>query len=75
VEVFGEVRNDEARELRSVEVAVTFYDAAGNVVEVEYGFATPSTLAAGASGIYDATTFRRFQFDSYRAQAEGYLAP
>src|SRR5262245_31714791 len=31
VEVFGEVRNDQPKEMRSVEAVVTFYDASGAV--------------------------------------------
>lgn len=75
VEVYGEVRNDYAREMRSVKVAVTFYDAAGNVVEAERAYASVSTLPPGASSIYKVSTSRNFSFATYRVQVQGYLAP
>lgn len=49
VEVFGELRNDQTRQLRGIEVAVTFYDAAGNVVQVELGSPGVTVLAPGAT--------------------------
>lgn len=75
VEVFGEVRNDQAREMRSVKVAVTFYDSAGNVVDTDIGFPSSTTLAPGATSTYQIRTFDTFTYDRFVVQAEGYLAP
>lgn len=75
-EVFGELRNDQAREMRSVEVAVTFYDATGQVVDADFGFPAATTLAPNASSTYKVSTFdESLTFMSYTVQAEGYLAP
>lgn len=75
VEVFGEVRNDNARELRGVEIAVTFYDAAGNVIATDTGYPSSSSLLPGTSSIYRVSTYRTFTYATYRVQAQGYLAP
>jgi hypothetical protein len=75
VEVFGDVRNPEASELRSVEVVIAFYDGAGNVVAVDNGFASPSSLAGGVTAPYRVSTFEQFTYATMHVQAEGYLAP
>jgi hypothetical protein len=75
LELFGEVRNPEAAELRSVEVMATFYDAAGNVVDIEGGYVSPVNLAAGATGTYSLKTFANYGYASYTVQAQGYVAP
>ncbi len=76
VEVFGEVRNDQASEMRSVKVAVTFYDSGGEVVDIDSGYGSVTTLAPGATTAYRVSTFNSsLVFASYEVQAEGYVAP
>ncbi len=76
LEVYGELRNPAARELRGVTVAATFYDAAGNVVEVEDGFSSPLNIGAGATATYALPTFERnLIYARVQVQAQGYLAP
>lgn len=73
-EVFGELRNDQARELRSIAVAVTFLDAAGQVYDVEIGFPSSTTLAPGATSLYRVSTYDRSLVGLYAiVQAEGYV--
>lgn len=75
VEVFGDVRNPEVIEMRSVEVAVAFYDANGDVVDVDLGFTSPTTIAPGATAPYSVKTFTEIAYASLSVQAQGYLAP
>jgi len=76
LEVFGDVRNPEELEMRGVEVVATFYDLAGNVVDLENSFTSPSTLAAGATGTYSLKTFNdNLATARVEVQAQGYLAP
>lgn len=76
VEVYGEVRNDHEREMRGVEVAVTFYDAAGEVVDVDRAYASVTALTPGAISSYSVKTFDEdLTFDSLGVRAEGYAAP
>lgn len=76
VEVFGEIRNDQDREMRSIRVVATFYDSAGNVLETSAGFPSITTLAPGATSPYKISTFKSdLTFASYIVQAEGYLVP
>lgn len=56
MEVFGEVRNDQPRELRGVLVAIAFYDAQKRVIEMGYSYATVTTFGPGSASIY--RTFR-----------------
>lgn len=71
VEVFGEVRNDGTQALSFVQIAVTFYDSAGNVVHTESDFLVQETLAPGARAAYQVSTFRTFEFATYAVQTEG----
>jgi hypothetical protein len=76
LEVYGELRNPASRELRGVTVAATFYDAAGNVVEVEDGFSSPLNIGPGATASYALPTFERnLSYTRIQVQAQGYLAP
>ena len=75
VEVFGEVRNSQTQELRGIEVAVTFYDSAGNVVETAAAYANETRLAPGATSPYRVGPAKDLTFASYTVRAEGYLAP
>jgi hypothetical protein len=75
-EVFGEVRNTAEAPLRGVEVAVTFYDAAGAVVDVDSSYASTTDLAVGATSTYSIKTFdRQLVYARYEVRAEGYIAP
>jgi hypothetical protein len=70
------VRNPAVRELRGVTLAVTFYDLAGKVVEVEDGFSSPLNIAPGATARYVLPTFEReLRYTRMHVQAQGYLAP
>ncbi|MCU0491036.1 MAG: FxLYD domain-containing protein [Chloroflexaceae bacterium] len=76
VEVFGEVRNDQSFQFSNVEVVVTFYDAGGGVIDTDFGFASSTILAPGATSIYSIKTFEReLNFASYVVQAQGYRTP
>lgn len=76
VEVFGEVRNDQVRELHGIEVAVTFYDQAGNVVDADFDFPAQTTLAPGATSPYKVSTFETtLIYAKVVVQGQGYLAP
>jgi hypothetical protein len=75
-EIFGELRNDQTRPLRTILVAVAFYDAAGNVVDVDTGSIDATELAPGATSIYQVSTFKDdLTFTTYLVQAEGYFPP
>jgi len=76
LEVFGELQNPHARELRSIELAVTFYDAVGNVYDADFGFPDISPLAPGAISTYKVSTFEdNLAGLAFIVQAQGYLAP
>jgi hypothetical protein len=76
VEVYGEVRNDQLHELRGIEVAVTFYDRAGNVVDADFDFPAQTTLAPGAASPYKVSTFETaLVYTNVVVQGQGYLAP
>jgi hypothetical protein len=76
VEVFGEVRNDHVGELHGIEVAVTFYDQAGNVVDADFDFPAQTTLAPGATSPYKVSTFETaLSYARVVVQGQGYLAP
>jgi len=74
-EVDGDVRNDQVRELRSVVVAVTFYNGSGSVVYTASGYPSSLNLAPGATSTYKVSTFQQgLSYASYTVQAQGYLA-
>jgi hypothetical protein len=58
-EVFGEIRNDHDVTMSGVDVALTFYDAAGAVAYTDWDLPSPSTLAPGGRAIYSMPTFVR----------------
>jgi hypothetical protein len=73
-EVFGELRNDQASTLFAIQVAVTFYDAAGQVVDTDLGFPSTTILAPGSKSDYKVSTFDgHLTFITYAVQAQGYL--
>jgi hypothetical protein len=55
-EIFGEVRNDTAATLGVVTVAVSFYDAAGNLWDADVSFATDRSLGSGQTTTYRINT-------------------
>lgn len=77
LELFGEIRNDQGREMRSIEIDVTFYDASGRVIDVDFAFPAQTTLAPGAVTTYRVSTFEEelLGVTNYSIQAQGYLAP
>ena len=76
IEVFGEVKNTQTREMRSIEVAVTFYDSMNNVLDVDFGFPSATTLAPDATSPYSIKTFEQaLQFNTLVVQGQGYVAP
>jgi hypothetical protein len=50
----GTVTNNSAYTYDFVQPCVAFYDAAGNVVRTDFTFTSPSTLAPGQTGTFDA---------------------
>lgn len=74
VEIFGELRNDSASTVSEPKIVVTFYDEAGNVVDVSYAYASTS-LTVGQSIIYSVMTSRNISFSSFTVQAQSYLLP
>lgn len=75
VEVFGEVRNDQPGEMEAVRVAVTFYGAVDEVVNVELDAPGSTTLAPGATSVYSVKAFNSINFTKISVQAQGYLVP
>jgi hypothetical protein len=74
-EVFGEIRNDNAVTINSIDVAVTYYNAAGRVVYADWDYPTPSTLAAGGSAIYSARSYlSNLPYASVTVRAQGYAS-
>jgi hypothetical protein len=74
-EVFGEIRNDNAMTINSIDVGITYYNAAGRVVYADWDYPTPSTLAAGASGIYSARSYiSNLPYASVTVRAQGYAS-
>lgn len=74
VEVFGELRNDAERTVRSPKIAVTFYDMNHNVVDV-YSGVNSGDLAKAESVVYSLQTFSQIEYNTYEVQAQSYLAP
>lgn len=75
LEVTGSLRNDQKVTLLEPRVAVTFYDAAGKVVDVGQGGALVDTIAAGAQGGYSLIATHKMPYASYTVQAQGYVKP
>jgi hypothetical protein len=75
IEAYGEVRNDTSVELHYPNVAATFYDSTGKVVEVGWGSGDAGVLAPGARTSYTAPTFNTFTYSSSVVQAEGHVQP
>ena len=75
LQVTGELRNDQPVILRSAQVFVTFYDAAGKVVNVAVGYASNSTPRPGETTIFSFNALRNTPFATYQIYAQGYVQP
>ena len=72
-EVFGEIRNDNAVTVRSIDVGITYYDTTGKVAYTDWDFPTPSMLASSVSGVYSARSFlRNLTYATIAVRAQGY---
>jgi hypothetical protein len=50
----GTVTNGSSNTYKFVQPCVAFYDSSGDVIRTDFTFASPDTLAPGASGTFDA---------------------
>ncbi len=76
VEIFGEVQNDQAKTIRSVNVVATFYDGAGNVFDAESAYADVNDIPPGGTSTYKISTFKpELHGLSAIIQNEGYFPP
>jgi hypothetical protein len=73
LDVFGEIRNNQAGVLKSTRVVVTFYDNSGTVYEAVSGLADVSWLAPGFDSTYTISTDPRLAGLSFTVQAQGYF--
>ncbi|MCC6381612.1 MAG: hypothetical protein IT304_03840 [Dehalococcoidia bacterium] len=62
----GSVTNGSATTYRYVQPIAALYDAAGNVLRVDFTFTSPDTLAAGQTGTFDLLVFSPPPWTSYR---------
>lgn len=69
--VSGELRNDSGAVLIGSQVEVTFYDVAGNVIEVGRGPAERNRIEPGGTSAYFVYTYNEIAFDSYRVIGHG----
>ena len=81
-DVTGQLRNDQTVPLISAYPVATFYDAAGNVVDVTYGYADQNDALGERQPIqpssevpYIASSARKITYEDYTVQAEGYPRP
>lgn len=72
-QVYGSVRNDQATALEDVRVALTFYDAAGTVVDVALAQPSAGALAPGASVAFAATQGIDVPHTRYAIRSEGFV--
>jgi hypothetical protein len=71
LEVFGEVRNDFSENLGSIVVVVSFYDAAGEVVDVYQGIPQSAQMAPNETSPYSIQIDGDLSFNSLKVQAQG----
>ncbi len=69
--VEGRVSNVGAVAVDRVRVALTIYNAAGDVVNAEAAYTTPQRLAPGESGTFHITVLQAPNADRYTIQVEG----
>ena len=73
LEVFGELRNDHIKPLRNIQAAATFYDASGDVIDVDTGVSSPADVPIGGISTYSIKTFDdNLAPATILVQAEGY---
>jgi len=72
-EVYGNVRNDQATALEDVRVAITFYDAAGTVVDVALAQPSAGALTPGASVAFAAAQGIDVPHTRYALRGEGFV--
>jgi len=72
-EVYGNVRNGQATALEDVRVAVTFYDAAGTVVDVALAQPSSGALASGATVAFAAAQGIDVPHTHYALRSEGFV--
>ncbi|NJN81419.1 MAG: DUF3426 domain-containing protein [Caldilineaceae bacterium] len=71
LQITGELRNDHGVPLSDIVVVVTFYDAAGEVLDVSTGSVSPSALSPGESGAYTIVVPNLVDYTSFGVQAQG----
>ena len=69
--VRGEVKNVGATRAEFVKIVVTLYDAAGNVVGVDYTFTDLDVIPTGGTSPFETGTDHWPNFDHYEIQVEG----
>lgn len=70
--ILGEVRNNNTRAVRSVEVFATLYNEAGQVINAAKGYVEGRDIEAGATAPFDLTFESHFtDWHHYEVQAQG----
>ncbi len=72
LEVFGAIRNDTGSPIHAGALALTFYDASGNIISVFPGIVDVD-LGQGQTTAYLISTAHNFSYVSYVVQAQGYV--
>jgi hypothetical protein len=75
IEVFGEVQNPTQQTIDLPQIAVTFYNAEGNIVFADEGFATKTELTPQELSTFEVSTFRDLTYESYQIHAQGSYFP
>jgi hypothetical protein len=82
IDVTGRLRNEQTVPLTTAYAVTTFYDAAGNVVDVTPGYAEQNDangerqpIAPGGEVTYIAGSGRKITYSTFTVQAEGYPDP
>lgn len=73
VEILGDLRNDHPVELRNIVVAVTFYDASGQVLDVAVGSAAATSLPPGGTTTFSVRLTRSIEYAGYLVQTQGMI--
>lgn len=69
--VRGEVENEGARKAEFVKLVITFYDATGDVVGVDFAYTTLDVIPAGGTSPFECSTKHWSGFDHYKIQVQG----